>query len=200
VSVPAGWTFVIATSGVVAEKTGAARERYNDASRQVARLLQLWNAHQAPAASLADALATSSDAAAQLRQVIQEPVLNDRLSHFIAEDARVEAAATAIADADLPTLSRLAEASQDDAERLLGNQVEETRALVRLARATGAAAATSFGAGFGGSVWALVAGAEAPRFAREWTTAYCHAHPELARHVEVFVTRGAQGMTAWPVA
>ena len=41
---------------------------------------------------------------------------------------------------------------------LLGNQVPETIALARAALAHGAFAACSFGAGFGGSVWALVEG------------------------------------------
>ena len=45
--------------------------------------------------------------------------------------------------------------SQESAERLLGNQVPETAVLVASARAFGAFASSAFGAGFGGSVWAL---------------------------------------------
>ncbi len=52
----------------------------------------------------------------------------------------------------------MAERSQEAAERWLGNQIPETIALARLARHVGATAASAFGAGFGGSVWALVPG------------------------------------------
>ena len=65
-------------------------------------------------------------------------------------------------------MTRLAEASQEDAERLLGNQVPETVALAALARSCGAFAATSFGAGFGGSVWALVDRADVDAVVRDW--------------------------------
>jgi galactokinase len=45
-------------------------------------------------------------------------------------------------------------------------------ALARSARALGAFGASSFGAGFGGSVWALVGQAEAADFAARWLASY----------------------------
>jgi galactokinase len=51
---------------------------------------------------------------------------------------------------------------------LLGNQVPATMALARSARELGALAACSFGAGFGGSVWALVDRGIAGDFAARW--------------------------------
>jgi len=99
--------------------------------------------------------------------------------------------------ADARALGELSEASQADAGELLGNQIEETRVLARLARERGALAASSFGAGFGGSVWALVDGTEATKFERAWTTAYSRAMP--GRVIESFVTRGAAGLAVWPV-
>jgi galactokinase len=62
----------------------------------------------------------------------------------------------------------LSEESQGDAEQLLGNQIPETSALARAARKAGAFAACSFGAGFGGSVWALVETERAAKFAHTW--------------------------------
>ena len=47
-AVPAGYTFVVGASGVVAEKTGGARERYNRASRMVRILEELWRASGEP--------------------------------------------------------------------------------------------------------------------------------------------------------
>ena len=59
---------------------------------------------------------------------------------------------------------------------LLGNQVPETIALARAALEHGAFAACSFGAGFGGSVWALVDG-DADAFARRWDAGAFVARP-----------------------
>jgi len=66
----------------------------------------------------------------------------------------------------------LIDRSQDGAERLLCNQVPETIALARLARDLGAVAASAFGAGFGGSVWAMVKTDRAKDFASEWAVRY----------------------------
>ncbi|HWJ56419.1 MAG TPA: hypothetical protein VNR90_09365, partial [Vicinamibacterales bacterium] len=55
------------------------------------------------------------------------------------------------------------------AAHLLGNQIPETIALAAAARKAGALAASSFGAGFGGAVWALVDRDAADAFAAAWT-------------------------------
>ena len=89
-----------------------------------------------------------------------------RLRHFLAEDARVPLAADAFQRRDRAALGALSDASQHDADALLGNQIPETCALAALARESGAFAASSFGAGFGGSVWALVDGQRGVRRGR----------------------------------
>lgn len=176
---PDEWRFVLAPCGVKAAKTGSAMESYNRLSRGAEMLLELWNGVEARAGSLGavlDPAAQPSSAADRLRTLVRassvagwsaEP-LEKRLDHFIREDARVPAAQAAFADRDAARLSTLSEESQADAETLLGNQVPETIALARSARAQGAFAACSFGAGFGGSVWALVDRADAREFARRW--------------------------------
>ena len=103
-----------------------------------------------------------------------------RLRQFEAENARVEEAAGAFARGDIARIGALASASQRDADALLGNQVPETRDLVALALAEGAAAASAFGAGWGGSVWALVETAAGPAFLERWLGAYGAAHPDRA--------------------
>jgi galactokinase len=74
----------------------------------------------------------------------------------------------AFTNGDAPRLGALAGASQRDAEELLGNQVPATSALAAAARSRGAWAACSFGAGFGGAVWALAPRDTSEVFAREW--------------------------------
>ena len=141
VGMPAGWTFVVAASGVEAHKTGAAKDAFN---------------------RLADPAAMTGA----------------RLRHFVAEDARVTEAADAFARGDIARIGALASASQRDADELLGNQVPETRALVGLALAEGASAASAFGAGWGGSVWALVETAAGPAFLERWLGAYRLRYPQ----------------------
>jgi galactokinase len=92
--------------------------------------------------------------------------LERRLDHFLGEDARIVPALDAFARADAAALGPLSRTSQEQADRLLGNQVKKTVALARTARESGAFAACSFGAGFGGSVWALVDASRAEEFAR----------------------------------
>jgi galactokinase len=115
-----------------------------------------------------------------------------RREHFLAEDARVPLAADAFARADARAIRELAAESQADAERLLGNQVPQTRALVDFAREHGAIAASGFGAGWGGSVWALVETEQAARFVARWLGAYRRVHPQLM--TEAFVSAPAEGL------
>jgi galactokinase len=199
VAVPDGYRFVIATSGVVAEKTGTAQARYNGASATVTALLSLWNRATGRAdQSLATVIASAPDAAARLREMLRtstaaglEPgALSDRFEQFQTETAVIiPAAAEAMAQDDLSSLGALVDLSQECAERLLGNQVPETVELARSARRLGAVAASAFGAGFGGSVWALVPEALEPRFAADWGRAYRRAFPEAATRAEFFPTR-----------
>lgn len=182
---PADWRFVIAQSGIRAEKTGAAQALYNRLSDGVRRLLQLWNAHEPPAGSLAAALRSDPAAGERLRARVRRTqsdgwtpaALENRLDHFVREDARVGAAVRAFTRADHGGLGELSAGSQTDAETLLGNQVPETIALVRSAREGGALAACNFGAGFGGSVWALVDAGEADAFAARWHPSAFIAQP-----------------------
>jgi galactokinase len=183
VRVPEDWRFVIASSGVAARKTGEARDSYNNLSLGVGTLLDIWNAHEAPAPSLRAALTSSHGAEERLRELLRArpaPIPLDlaaRLTQFVNEDARVMEAVRAIRGGDTTALGGLAKESQDDAETLLGNQRPETSALVEMARGLGAYAASSFGAGFGGSVWALVGKEDAHSFPPRWLSDYRSRFP-----------------------
>jgi galactokinase len=72
---------------------------------------------------------------------------------------------------------------------LLCNQVPETIALVRTAREHGACAASAFGAGFGGSVWALVDRTDALAFLDRWQNAYRLMCPGVSARSRFFLTR-----------
>jgi galactokinase len=100
----------------------------------------------------------------------------------------VPAAADAFARRDWSKLGSLMDRSQGAAEKLLGNQVPETIALARMARESGAQAASSFGAGFGGSVWALVSRGSAADFLSSWLRLYRTRFPDAAVHSTFFLT------------
>ncbi|MGD9525023.1 MAG: galactokinase, partial [Gemmatimonadales bacterium] len=73
------------------------------------------------------------------------------------------------------------------------NQVDETRYLVAEARRQGAIAASAFGAGFGGSVWALSTRQEAAAFEARWLEAYRSAFPARAKEAVAFRSTAAAG-------
>jgi galactokinase len=202
-AMPAEWRFVIMPSGVEAAKAGGARGRYNAASLSTRALVDVWHRDHGAAAghTLAAILAGGPDAERALRQSLRTgageftaEALDRRLSHFVGEDARVPQALEAFARADAPALGALSASSQADAERLLGNQIPPTSALAALARETGAFAASSFGAGFGGSVWALVGEADRDTFPVRWRTAYERQYPSLPRG-EAFLVRPGPAAT-----
>ncbi len=215
---PAGYTFAIGATGVAAEKTGDARDDYNRAALAVTALLDLWHSAspktQPPAATLYDAL-TSASAVAQLHDIIlqsaqthaqrldgpetleqstQHPpftpeALTARLDQFVLEALQIiPKASDALERGDLQTFGDLVDRSQAAAELWLGNQIPETIALTRLARTLGASAASAFGAGFGGSVWALIEATEAPAFIEDWKRRYLAAFPQHAARADFFLT------------
>ena len=184
-ALPETHCFVVASSGVVAEKSAGAREQYNRASLLVKELVALWNVATGRSdASLAAAVESDAGAPDALRAMIvtnpgahfSADALRMRLDQFLLETyTLIPAAAAAFAAQDWATLGTVTARSQQAAEAWLRNQVPETMALVRFARERGAIAASAFGAGFGGSVWALVERAQAATFIEQWSDAYRRA-------------------------
>ena len=202
VPMPADWTFVIASSGVQADKAGSVMARYNRAADAARELHALWNRHAGtPAHSLSAALTGSPEASDRFDRWVETSSgafspddLRKRLRHFVNEDRRAPLGAQAFAAADRGALGDLSQASQLEAETMLGNQIPETIALAQLARETGAFASSSFGAGFGGSVWALTTTCDAAAFAEEWIRAYERRMPAVGR-VPWFIARPGPSAT-----
>lgn len=192
VRLPDELSFVVAVSGLLAEKTGSALASYNQASVRTREIVAAWNrATGRDDVTIADALASDEDASEGLRSVVaHSPALTARLRAFLTESEEIIPAATAALGAgDLAAFGQLSDLSQSNADQQLGNQVPETNRLQALARELGAHAATSFGAGFGGSVWALTDTADADAFAEDWLARYTSEHPEVMGRASVLVTR-----------
>mmetsp|Transcript_22653 Transcript_22653/g.46435 ORF Transcript_22653/g.46435 Transcript_22653/m.46435 type:complete len:532 (+) Transcript_22653:32-1627(+) len=167
------FVFVVGVSGVLAEKTGSANADYNSAAAQASAC-----ARRLGCATLGDALslhggvasckaavrhgafdATSGTAApsAGVLDARSLAAMTGRLEQFASESEEVvPGLATSISTGDASACGCLSATSQRNSEVHLGNIVEATRWLPSRARHLGACAASAFGAGFGGSVWALV--------------------------------------------
>jgi galactokinase len=198
VPMPAGHVFVVAFSGVLAEKTGAALDTYNLASRSAARVLKIWQQASGRTDATLEAAATADPGAPdEIRRAIAAAHdkefgadrLTKRFDQFVLESGTIiPAAGDALVADDLKRFGELVDRSQDAVERWLGNQVPETIDLARSARELGAAAASAFGAGFGGSVWALVREGDSQRFSTDWEHAYRQRHPAAADRAVFFET------------
>ncbi len=203
VSWPDDHVFVIGVSGVVASKSGAVRERYNRVARTAHHIVHAWNAQGGTARTLCDAFTEAASdptvgVPTALLRVAHDSAndefpaerLEARLRQFQAETwQHVPQAAECIAQRDFHGFGTIVAASQRGAEDALDNQIPETVQLVSLARELGAVAASAFGAGFGGSVWAMVRHVDAERFASRWRDRYLKVFPQSASRVQVFATR-----------
>jgi len=208
IPLPSDAAFVVAFSGVAAAKAGNALDAYNEASRSTVELLAIWNAAtRAESPTLAAALDSRPDAYEQLQDAVRRASVRGfstqrllgRLEQFNIESRHIiPAASDALRRGDFSRFGELVDASQQNAERLLGNQVPQTIALARGARALGAQAASAFGGGFGGSVWAMTSAALAPEFATAWRARYATEFPDAAAHAVIFDTSAHDGARELP--
>ena len=209
VPLPHDHVLVVAASGVVAAKGGNARDLYNRASATATAALHAWRAATgSTAATLTDALADSPDMTERFRVAVAGrrdlpfalDALVARVEHLRNELAVVHDAGDALIHGDLDRLGMLVDRSQANAERLLGNQIPETIALARRARELGAIAASAFGAGFGGSVYALVRASDAESFRVRWRERYLASFPGRAEQATFFMTHAGPPSTLLRVA
>jgi galactokinase len=198
IRLPADHRFAIAVSGVVAEKTGAAMQQYNRASRRAAAVASIWReATGRGDPHLSAIVKSNAQALGRLRELLREQShdefstsdLLDRLDQFVAESEEIIPAVPDQMDEDgLQTFGQLVARSQELGARLLGNQLPETEFLAARACELGAVAASAFGAGFGGSVWALIPETRAEEFSERWREVYTAYFPKSSPSAEFFAT------------
>ena len=195
---PTDHVIVVGVSGVTATKTGNVRARYNRVSDSTRALVRAWNSANGRADdTLAHALASAPDAGERLARLAEQGAeefdgayLGPRFAQFREEvDVVVPAVGDAMRDRDLDALGTHVDRSMALADRALRNQVPETSFLAHAARERGAVAASAFGAGFGGAVWAMVRIDDAEAFVDGWRTAYLTAFPRRAERALWLMTR-----------
>ena len=183
---PADVHFVIAVSGQVAEKTGDKMQDYNDASLLAKEACRVFNVqHGSDHPHLAAVCAAVNNDADVVRKAIAahfdsggtaqftQEQLTVRFDQFFAESEQLVAAvAQALENSDWASLGTAVARSQELTTTHLQNQVDETVFLAKAGVECGALAASAFGAGFGGSVWAIVKTDELGTFIPAWQEKY----------------------------
>ena len=208
---PEELTVAIAYSGVKAEKTREAMELYNLASRRAGLVVKVYNQKYGTNHTLLrdlfreytiDTLKRSNAGTSQrLKEIVGEiemvsGIENDdldlpgRFYQFAEEDQRIiPDAARALIVRDFNGLGLLIDQSHDLSRTYLRNIVPEVDALQKTARELGAVAASGFGAGFGGSVYAFVRRGMEEEFIKRWWEAYQMEYQGLAEESQFFVTQ-----------
>jgi galactokinase len=175
---------------------GALQSRVGLHARAAAR----WNAATGrDDGTLAIALASAPDGGGATRtaggagaEEFDGAYLGPRFAQFREEvELIVPGVGDALRDGDVDALGTLVDRSMAMAEYALRNQVPETSWLARSARERGAVAASAFGAGFGGAVWAMVHASHADAFIDDWRAAYVAEFPSRADRARWLVTRPA---------
>jgi len=193
---PRDWRFVVSNTLVMAEKSGAAREAYNNRTRECREALALFSAHP-EAAGLPQSYyrlvhGVPKERLLALASLALEGALLRRFRHVVSEGARVEEARQAMLRGDARSFGRL----MDDSHRSLAEDYEvsssELDELVAIARESGALGARLTGAGFGGCSVALCLEPDAPRVVEALRRRYYAARPAFAGEA-VFVAEASEG-------
>jgi galactokinase len=164
-AVPADWQFMVAWSLVHAEKSGAARQAYNERTQQCdeARRLVATRLGQPEDVTYPALLAAASvEELLEVAGGTLSGVLARRFRHVVTEGTRVPQAQAAMAAHDLAAFGHLLDASHQSLRDDYEVSHPELDQLVDLAREAGAAGARLTGAGFGGSIVALCPAERAP--------------------------------------
>jgi N-acetylgalactosamine kinase len=201
VPIPPGAALVVCHSLVDAEKSGAARDAYNERVSECRRACRLLHsmvggtppAHlgdlrrRAPERSLGDWLARLG------QRVPPEDVLLRRVRHVLGEAERVDAAEAALAAGRWSELGALMNASHASCRDDYQVSCPELDALVASARESGALGARLTGAGFGGCTINLVAAADAAGFVEKIERTFYRGRSGAAEREHCFAVTPSAG-------
>jgi galactokinase len=195
IALPEELCFVVAVSGVSACKTGNALERYNALATASAAVKE-ERAREETSEAVQLFCQGVSVAIVELRSAIEArktdqgaPCLPSFCLTFLA------CAGAQVEENDRVKMAQAIALSQRHAEATLGTCVAQTEFLPRTALKLGAIGSTTFGAGFGGSVYALVPAADARSFVQRWREEYTRSFPVEADAAAFFLTRPSMGAT-----
>lgn len=205
---PEDHVFAVCFSGVRAEKTREALERYNLASRRAreaaAACSRAWGEHLPHLAAALDRAEVRYGRwarpamACALARAPRELRVAGRVRQFVLEDRRfLPEAERALCRRDMARFGGMISLSHAASRRYLSNIVPQVDFLQRSAVRLGALGASGFGAGFGGAVLAVVAAGRAAEFLQLWRASYQESHPAESAEAAFFCVAPADGITFW---
>ena len=200
VDVPQDYAIVVAYSGKKAEKTKEAMLKYNRLSEEAASAVRRLNEingtrfhllrdffKELPVHERADA------AYEQLAKSGEGIRIAERACQFFRETEITQRAFGCLKERDIGEFGRLINDSHNLSKKYLKNIVPEIDFLQKSANHMGAPGATGFGAGFGGSCYAVVSESCFPDFIESWKEKYIKKYPQyknLARFDVYSACRG----------
>lgn len=163
VGVPDEWCFVIADTGVRAEKSGAVQTAYNLRRKECEEALRIVTGHVAQTGMTSKLMTTypelvgalDVDTLVTVAEDVLQGNLRRRFRHVVTEAHRVEEAVDCMRAADVGRFGALMDASHGSLRTDFSVSSSELDELVAIAREGGARGARLTGAGFGGCVVAL---------------------------------------------
>ena len=203
---PRGWRMAVAFSGVRAQKTREALEEYNLASRRAREAVERYNkAFGTRFTTLREVADGGAGRRGQSWLDILDvppdpraPGLADRARQFIQEDRRhIPRALDALVAGHMEEFGKLLTASHLGSKKYLWNIAPEIDFLRKSAVRLGAVGASGFGAGFGGSIFAVVGSDRAAPFLADWRQQYARRYPRRAPESDFFLTSPGPGIEIW---
>jgi galactokinase len=205
---PGEYVLAVAFSGVRAEKTKEALERYNLASRRAREAAAACNAawgtdHPNLRGVLEHAESRHGRRALlaiehALAGTPRELRLAGRVRQFALEELRhLPEAERALCRRDMRRFGRMIDLSHAASRRHLRNIVPPVDFLQRTAGRLGALGASGFGAGFGGAVFAVVPESRVSEFLARWEEEYRAAWPGQSAEAGFYAVTPADGMRSW---
>ena len=200
IALPDELAYVILYSGVKARKTGGAMYKYNLVAKRAGLVVNHYNKAYGTAHGLmrhiieensslaADAtLAKVEKATANYMERGRDVDLPGRFHQFYLEDQEFIPKATgAFGSRNYEELARVTNLSHEASKTYLWNIAPEIEFLRKEALRLGALAASGFGAGFGGSAYALVRVEDAPEFAGRMENSYGRRFPRYVKMAKFF--------------
>jgi len=174
---PRNLALIAGFSGFRAEKTQQAKNAFNLLSAKAKAVVEAYNelagTHYLWAADLLELEDVEGLLAGPLPSRYRDMGLLDRYKAFYEEcQVLIPHATKALRSQDFEALGQTVNRSHDTSRRYLNNISEEIEILVQVARSSGALGASGFGAGFGGSAYALVPKSRTRPFLRAWRDGY----------------------------
>jgi len=179
---PKGYLIVVAYSGMRAEKTKDTMAKYNflsvAASDAVSRLNGLCQSSFSYLRDFYRELPAGERAFRASAQLGGCKDLSERAFHFFQESALISEAVEKLREGRMEEFGRLINRSHELSRDYLKNIVPEIEFLQKSAVELGALGASGFGAGFGGSCYALTERTQLETFLDEWKSNYTRTFPE----------------------